>query len=96
MFVFLFQAVIETWGLTGQHVRDFTLYSGVLGTAYLLFRAYLVTANKTDLGLCSEIVKACDSASLGSRFTFYPHDINCFWVLDCISVCVLFGIWDLS
>ncbi|CBI28768.3 hypothetical protein VitviT2T_017735 [Vitis vinifera] len=60
-------AVIETWGLTGQHVRDFTLYSGVLGTAYLLFRAYLVTANKTDLGLCSEIVKACDSASLGSR-----------------------------
>ena len=31
-------AVIETWGLIGQHVRDFTLYSGVLGTTYLLFR----------------------------------------------------------
>ncbi|XP_010661310.1 lanC-like protein GCL2 [Vitis vinifera] len=60
-------AVIETWGLIGQHVRDFTLYSesGVLGTTYLL--AYLVTANKTDLGLCSEIVKACDSTSFGSK-----------------------------
>ncbi|KAL6323044.1 hypothetical protein AAG906_023662 [Vitis piasezkii] len=42
-------AVIETWGLIGQHVRDFTLYSG------------------TDLGLCSEIVKACDSTSFGSK-----------------------------
>ena len=30
-------------------------------------RAYLVTANKTDLGLCSEIVKACDSTSFGSK-----------------------------
>lgn len=80
MFEVLFQVVIETWGFTGQEVRDFTLYSGVLGTAYLLFRAYLVTANKTDLALCSEIVKACDFASFGSRFMFHPYCINCVWV----------------
>ncbi|CAN0896847.1 LanC-like protein GCL2 [Linum grandiflorum] len=59
--------VMETWGTSGQPVRDFTLYSGTLGTAYLLFRTYQVTDNKPDLLLCLEIVKACDSASSGSR-----------------------------
>ncbi|KAJ0112169.1 hypothetical protein Patl1_02223 [Pistacia atlantica] len=59
--------VMETWGLTGQHVRDFTLYSGALGTAFLLFKAYQVDKNKNDLGLCLEIVKACDSSSSASR-----------------------------
>ncbi|XP_059660953.1 lanC-like protein GCL2 [Cornus florida] len=60
-------AVIETWRVTGQHVQDFTLYSGTLGTAFLLFKAYQLTNNKNDLNLCSEIVRACDSASLRSR-----------------------------
>ncbi|KAJ7981437.1 LanC-like protein [Quillaja saponaria] len=59
--------VIETWGMTGQRISDFTLYCGVLGTAFLLFKSYNVTNNKNDLSLCSQIVKACDSASLGSR-----------------------------
>ncbi|CAL1406603.1 unnamed protein product [Linum trigynum] len=59
--------VMDTWGTTGQSVRDFTLYSGTLGTAFLLFRVYEVTGNKTDLLLCLEIVKACDSASSTSR-----------------------------
>lgn len=59
--------VIETWGLSRQQVQDFTLYSGALGTAFLLFKSYLVANNKNDLNLCSEIVKACDSASLASR-----------------------------
>ncbi|KAK4286171.1 hypothetical protein QN277_002765 [Acacia crassicarpa] len=58
---------VETWGVPGQHIRDFTLYCGVLGTAFLLFKSYQVTNNKNDLNLSSQIVKACDSASLGSR-----------------------------
>ncbi|KAF5741502.1 GCR2-like 2 isoform 1 [Tripterygium wilfordii] len=59
--------VIETWGLGGQRVRDFTLYCGTLGTAFLLFKSYQVTNNMNDLTLCLEIVKACDSASVSSR-----------------------------
>ncbi|PSR95323.1 LanC-like protein [Actinidia chinensis var. chinensis] len=59
--------VVETWGLSGRRVRDFTLYSGTLGTAFLLFKACQVSPNRDDLALCSEIVKACDSASSHSR-----------------------------
>ncbi|TXG55189.1 hypothetical protein EZV62_020445 [Acer yangbiense] len=59
--------VLETWGLTGQHVQDFTLYSGALGTAFLLFKAYQVAQNKNDLNLCLEIVEAFDSSSLASK-----------------------------
>jgi hypothetical protein len=66
--VFLCQIVIETWGITGQRVGDFTLYSGLLGTAFLLFKSYLVTRNTNDLTLCSQIIKSCDAASLFSRF----------------------------
>lgn len=59
--------VVETWGLSGQRVEDFTLYCGSLGTAFLLFKSFQVTHNKNDLNLSSEIVKACDTASLHSR-----------------------------
>ncbi|KAL3574440.1 hypothetical protein D5086_025053 [Populus alba] len=59
--------VMETWGLGGQVVHDFTLYSGNLGTALLLYKSYQVTSNENDLFLCLEIVKACDSASRASR-----------------------------
>lgn len=62
------QIVVETWGYTGQKVQDFTIYTGTLGTAFLLLKSYQVTNNKNDLDLCSEIIKACDSASSGSRF----------------------------
>jgi hypothetical protein len=55
--------------MTGQLVRDFTLYCGTLGTAFLLFKAYLVTNNKNDLALCSQIVKACDSASFSPTYS---------------------------
>ncbi|KAL5581801.1 hypothetical protein UlMin_014243 [Ulmus minor] len=58
--------VVETRGGTGQRVHDFTLYSGALGTAFLLFRAYQVNKNRSDLALCFQIVNACDSASSGS------------------------------
>ncbi|KAL2557811.1 LanC-like protein GCL2 [Forsythia ovata] len=59
--------VVETWGLSGQRVEDFTLYCGSLGTAFFLFKSFQVTHNKNDLSLCSEIVKACDTASHHSR-----------------------------
>ncbi|KAJ4840635.1 LanC-like protein gcl2 [Turnera subulata] len=58
---------METWGMSGQSVQNFTLYTGTLGTAFLLFKSYQVTNNKNDISLCLEIVKACDSASLGSK-----------------------------
>ncbi|PNX71575.1 lanC-like protein 2-like [Trifolium pratense] len=66
------QSVVnETWGSSGNRVKDYTLYTGVLGTAYLVFKAYQVTKNVDDLNLCLKIVKACDSASANSsRVTF--------------------------
>ncbi|CAI9089439.1 OLC1v1024011C1 [Oldenlandia corymbosa var. corymbosa] len=73
--------VVETWGLTGQKVHDFTLYSGVLGTAFLLFKSYQVTHNANDLSLCSHIVKACDFAS------FYSRDVT--FICGRAGVCAL-------
>ncbi|GKC68193.1 LanC-like protein GCL2 [Tanacetum coccineum] len=58
--------VVETWGVTRQKVQDFTIYTGTLGTAFLLLKSYQVSNNKNDLDLCSEIIKACDSASSDS------------------------------
>ncbi|GLU23419.1 hypothetical protein SLE2022_394230 [Rubroshorea leprosula] len=58
--------VRETWGLGGKRVKDYTLYTGALGTAFLVFKAYQVTKNENDLKLCCEIVKACDYASRDS------------------------------
>ncbi|KAF8409297.1 hypothetical protein HHK36_005371 [Tetracentron sinense] len=63
--------VMETRGLGGRGAKDFTLYTGALGTAHLLFKAYQLTNNKNDLNLCSEIVKACDSASRGSGYVTF-------------------------
>ncbi|CAA3019739.1 lanC GCR2 [Olea europaea subsp. europaea] len=63
--------VKETWGGRGKRVNDYTLYTGALGTALLLFKAYQVTKNQNDLARCSEIIRACRSASQGSgRVTF--------------------------
>ncbi|CAL5372809.1 unnamed protein product [Camellia sinensis] len=48
----------KTWGSSGRRVHDdCILYTGVLGTAYLLFKAYQISNNKDDLNLCSQIVK---------------------------------------
>ncbi|XVE49903.1 hypothetical protein DITRI_Ditri01bG0119100 [Diplodiscus trichospermus] len=58
---------LESWGITGQNVSDFTLYCGTLGTAFLLFKSYQLTNNTNDLSLCLAIVDACNSASLPSR-----------------------------
>ncbi|KAL2986504.1 hypothetical protein AAZX31_12G210500 [Glycine max] len=61
------QSVVrDTWGSRGKRVKDYSLYTGALGTAYLLFKAYQVTKDGNELNLCSEIVKACDSASADS------------------------------
>ncbi|XP_031284072.1 lanC-like protein GCR2 isoform X1 [Pistacia vera] len=63
--------VNEMWGPSGKRVKDYSLYTGALGTAYLLFKVYQVTKSENDLKLCSDIVKACDSASKDSgRVTF--------------------------
>ncbi|XP_058729540.1 lanC-like protein GCL2 [Vicia villosa] len=59
--------VLETWGLSGQRVGDFTLYCGLLGTAFLLFKSHQVTGNTSDLTLCAQIIKSCDAASVRSR-----------------------------
>ncbi|KAL5736268.1 hypothetical protein ACOSQ2_031056 [Xanthoceras sorbifolium] len=58
--------VDETWGLSGKRVKDYSLYAGALGTAYLVFKTYQLTQNENHLKLCSDIVKACDSASTDS------------------------------
>lgn len=57
--------------MSGKRVKDYSLYTGALGTAFLLFKAYQVTKNQNDLNLCSDIIKACDSVSRDSgRVTF--------------------------
>ncbi|CAA6655679.1 unnamed protein product [Spirodela intermedia] len=63
--------VEKTWAGCGRRVRDFTLYTGALGTAFLLLKAYQVTNNRSDLRLCSEIVQACDAASQGSGYVTF-------------------------
>ncbi|XP_047335279.1 lanC-like protein GCL2 [Impatiens glandulifera] len=56
--------VNETWGVGGErHNRNCTLYSGTLGTAFLLYKCYQVTGDTNDLNLCSDIIKACDASS---------------------------------
>nr|GLL47073.1 hypothetical protein DM860_011248 [Ipomoea trifida] len=63
--------VEETWVAKGKRVSDYSLYTGALGTAFLLFKAYQVSKEGNDLALCSEIISACDLASRGSgRVTF--------------------------
>ncbi|PKA60412.1 hypothetical protein AXF42_Ash008472 [Apostasia shenzhenica] len=59
--------VKETWVGHRSRVKDPTLYTGALGTAFLLFRKFLLTNNRSDLDLCRDVVKACDSASQGLR-----------------------------
>ncbi|KAM3396091.1 lanC-like protein GCR2 [Capsicum galapagoense] len=60
------EVVRETWGAKGRRIYDYRLYTGTLGTAYLLFKSYQVTRNNDDLALCSEIIQACDAACDGS------------------------------
>lgn len=63
-----FQIVEETWVAKGKRVSDYSLYTGALGTAFLLFKAYQVGKDRNDLALCSEIISACDFASRGSGY----------------------------
>ncbi|GAB2242539.1 hypothetical protein Droror1_Dr00019314 [Drosera rotundifolia] len=56
--------VAETWAARkGGRVREFEVYGGVLGTALLGLKSYLVTGNGKELELCGVIVRACDAAS---------------------------------
>ncbi|CAN6461792.1 unnamed protein product [Victoria cruziana] len=61
------RVVKETWLRAGGRVKNFTLYTGSLGTAYLLLKAYRVTKDVNDLSQCAEIVEACASASRRMR-----------------------------
>lgn len=58
----------ETWITDGRRVKDFTLYTGTLGTAYLLLKSYQVTNDANDLGLCNAIIRVCDAASSGTEY----------------------------
>ncbi|XP_020093327.1 lanC-like protein GCL2 [Ananas comosus] len=60
------KVVEETWVRKRREEDGYTLYAGLLGTAFLLFKAYQVTDDRNDLSLCAEIIKACDSASTDS------------------------------
>ncbi|KAI3745008.1 hypothetical protein L1987_58108 [Smallanthus sonchifolius] len=73
--------VVETWGFTGQKVEDASLYTGTLGTAFLLLKSYMVTNNKNDLDICSEIIKGCDSATCNPRVVSF--------LLGDVGVCAL-------
>lgn len=59
------QVVEETWVKAGRQVTDYTLYTGALGTAFLLFKSFQVTGDRGDLALAADIVRACDDASRG-------------------------------
>ncbi|KAF8722564.1 hypothetical protein HU200_022395 [Digitaria exilis] len=59
------QVVEETWVKAGRQVTDYTLYTGALGTAFLLFKSFQVTGDRGDLALAADIVHACDDASRG-------------------------------
>nr|CAB3499257.1 unnamed protein product [Digitaria exilis] len=62
----LFPLVVEeTWVKAGRQVTDYTLYTGALGTAFLLFKSFQVTGDRGDLALAADIVHACDDASRG-------------------------------
>ncbi|KQJ97297.1 lanC-like protein GCR2 isoform X2 [Brachypodium distachyon] len=62
------KVVEETWTKAGGHVTDYTLYTGALGTALLLFKSFQVNGDRRDLTLAGEIVQACDLASNGLPF----------------------------
>nr|KAJ0225176.1 hypothetical protein LSAT_V11C100018580 [Lactuca sativa] len=67
--------VSETWGNTGKHLNDYTLYIGALDITMMVFKAYKVTHNKKNLDLFKDILKACDSASFG--FSCIPVTFIC-------------------
>ncbi|TVT97546.1 hypothetical protein EJB05_57209, partial [Eragrostis curvula] len=58
----------ETWAKAGRKVTDYTLYTGALGTAMLLFKSFQVTSNRGDLALAADIVRECNEASRGLPF----------------------------
>ncbi|KAL6641257.1 hypothetical protein ACP70R_019438 [Stipagrostis hirtigluma subsp. patula] len=62
------KVVEETWVKAGRQVTDYTLYTGALGTAHLLFKSFQVTGDRRDLTLAANIVRACEAASRGLPF----------------------------
>lgn len=61
------EVVQATWFRRGDSVQDPTLYTGMLGTAFLCFRSYEITGNKDDLALCLEITDSCTTSSISLK-----------------------------
>ncbi|KAK2985505.1 hypothetical protein RJ640_008678 [Escallonia rubra] len=77
-------------GTQEQWIQDYTPYTGVLGTAFLLLKAYQVSNNKNDLNLAAEIVKDCDTASSHSSFNWVLMD--CMGSRDVTFICGRAGV----
>lgn len=61
------EIVQATWSRRRSKVQDPTLYTGVLGTAFLCFKSYEVAGSKEDLSLCLEIVESCAVAAVSMK-----------------------------
>ncbi|CAI5501504.1 unnamed protein product [Closterium sp. Naga37s-1] len=69
------QIVQATWtnGAPARRVRDPFLYVGLLGTAWVCFRAYQATGDVADLALAADIIRAAADMAERHRthYTFY-------------------------
>ncbi|CAI5949354.1 unnamed protein product [Closterium sp. NIES-65] len=69
------QIVQATWtnGAPARRVRDPFLYVGLLGTAWVCFRAYQATGDVSDLALAADIIRAAADMAERHRthYTFY-------------------------
>ncbi|GJP37431.1 hypothetical protein CLOM_g21836 [Closterium sp. NIES-68] len=69
------QIVAATWsnGAPSRRVRDPFLYVGLLGTAWVCFRAYQATGDAADLTLAADIIRAAADMAERHRthYTFY-------------------------
>lgn len=78
--------------------KDWTLYTGSLGTAFLLLKSYLVTKDAADLSLCAEIVGSCEASSRGSSLTptlFFDYFDSIVW-FDVLTIVLNITVADIS
>eukprot|EP00271_Cylindrocystis_brebissonii_P008223 TRINITY_DN22244_c0_g1_i1.p1 TRINITY_DN22244_c0_g1~~TRINITY_DN22244_c0_g1_i1.p1 ORF type:complete len:484 (+),score=59.19 TRINITY_DN22244_c0_g1_i1:58-1509(+) len=68
------QIVDAAWGNRSTRLVDPSVYSGLLGVAFLCWKSFDVTGNAQDLEICLDITKSCVAATEGMRkpvVTFY-------------------------
>ena len=74
-----------TWWRRGaEGSLDPTVYTGLMGTAFVCLRSYEATGDRRDLHLCAEIVAA--AAHTSNRLI----QINRFMLIGSFSTCVIF------